>query len=229
MSVRTAMRGAVMRWLVAMPDRRGVKLLLNLQDRLYGFTLGVIKRTEGDSHPRHRVTDARTFFVSHVAPGDRVLDVGSAYGHNAAAVAAVASHVTGIEIRPEAAERARREHARANVEYRVGTLADLRPDERFDVVLLGNVLEHIADRTAFLAACRRHGRRLLVRVPALDRDWMIPYRQELGVRWKLHPDHEVEYTVETLKAELEANGFHVPICYSRFGAIHAVAEAVATS
>jgi SAM-dependent methyltransferase len=202
-----------------------VKFLLRLQDRLYYFTLGVIKITEGDSHPRHRVTDARAFFANHVLSGERVLDVGAAYGHNAVAVAERASLVVGIEIRPEAVARARRDRSRNNVEYRVGALADLDAHERFDVIILGNVLEHIADRQSFLAACRARAKRLLVRVPAVDRDWLVAYRQELGLPWKLHPDHEIEYTVDTLRRELDQAGFETKECFSRFGAIHAVAEA----
>jgi SAM-dependent methyltransferase len=223
-----ALRAQCRRWLTrrlaALPDRRGVKWLLRLQDRLYYFTLGVIKVTEGDSHPRHRVTDAPDFFVEHVRPGDRVLDVGAAYGHNALALAGRAAQVVGIERRPEAVARARRERARANIEYRIGTLTDVPAHERYDVILLGNVLEHIADRPAFLAECRSRGRRLIVRVPAADRDWVVPYRQELGLPWKLHPDHEIEYTTETLTRELEQAGFVVGTCFSRYGALHAVAE-----
>lgn len=209
--------------LAAWPDRGGVKFLLRLRDRLDGFTLGVIKRTEGNAHPRHRVTDAPDFFRNEVHAGDTVLDVGSAYGHNATAMASRAGRVVGIEPRPEAVARARAERPAANVEYRVGTLATLDPAERFDVIVLGNVLEHITDRAAFLAACRRHGRKLLVRVPAIDRDWMVPYRRELGMRWTLHPDHAIEYTIETLRDELTAAGFRVTSCVSRFGALQAVA------
>lgn len=227
MSVRNRLRWFAVRRLASMPDRRGVKWLLHLQDRLYYFTLGVIKITEGDTHPRHRVTDAQPFFRANIRQGDRVLDVGSAYGHNAAAIADLAGHVTGIEVRAEAVERARRERGRPNIEYRVGTFDSLKPGETFDVVLLGNVLEHIADRQAFLAECRARGRRVIVRVPAVDRDWMIPYRQELGLRWKLHVDHEIEYTVDTLTDELTRAGFAVTSCFSKYGAIHAVADRTA--
>lgn len=224
MSGRAVLRGWATRRLAALPDRRGVKWLLRLQDRLYYFTLGVIKITEGDSHPRHRVTDARQFFAGHVQPGDRVLDVGAAYGHNAVAVAEHASHVVGVEIRREAVERARRERARENIDYRVGTLADLSSEEYFDVILLGNVLEHIVDRRAFLVECRARTQRLLVRVPAIDRDWLVPYRRELGLPWKLHPDHEIEYTAVGLMNELDEAGFNVTECFARYGALHAVAE-----
>lgn len=229
LGVRASARRWLTRRLAALPGRRGVKWLLRLQDRLYYFTLGVIKITEGNSHPRHRVTDAREFFATHVQPGDRVLDIGSAYGHNAAALADRAGRVVGIEVRPDAVERARREHGRENIEYRVGTLADLPAEELFDVILLGNVLEHIADRQAFLAICRARGPRLLVRVPAVDRDWLVPYRQELGLPWKLHPDHEIEYTADSLRRELEDAGFVVTHCFARYGALHAVAEARGSS
>lgn len=225
--VRNRLQQIAVRRLAAMPNRRGVKWLLHLQDRLYYFTLGVIKITEGDTHPRHRVTDAQPFFRAHIKPGDRVLDVGSAYGHNAVALANVAGSIVGIEVRPEAVERARRERARPNIEYRVGTFDALKPGETFDVVLLGNVLEHIADRQAFLAECRARAKRVIVRVPAIDRDWMIPYRQELGMRWKLHVDHEIEYTAETLTDELTRAGFDVKACFSKFGAMHAVADRTA--
>ncbi len=221
-------RAVAGRWLTrrlaALPDRRGVKWLLRLHDWLYFFMLGVIKITEGNSHPRHRVTDARQFFAGHVREGDRVLDVGAAYGHNAVAVAERASFVVGIEIRPEAVERARRERTRSNVEYRVGTIEDIPDSEKFDVILLGNVLEHIADRQTFLGKCGERGRRLLIRVPAIDRDWLVPYRRELGLPWRLHADHQIEYTTDTLTRELEAAGFVTRECFSRFGAVHAVAE-----
>lgn len=217
------------RRLASLPDRRGVKWLLRLHDRLYYFTLGVIKISEGNSHPRHRLTDAREFFARHVGPGDRVLDVGAAYGHNAVAIAERAASVTGIEIRPEAVERAKRERSRSNISYRIGSLDDLPNGEQFDVIVLGNVLEHISDRQHFLSACRRRARRLLVRVPAVDRDWLVPYRRELGLPWKLHPDHQVEYTAETLTRELEQAGFIVRSCVNRYGAVHAAAEATTES
>jgi SAM-dependent methyltransferase len=223
-TLRATIGGWLARRLAALPDRRGVKGLLRLHDWLYYFTLRVIKITEADSHPRHRVTDAREFFARHVREGDRVLDVGAAYGHNAVAVADRASRVVGIEIRREAVERARRERTRSNVEYRVGTIDDVPSTERFDVILLGNVLEHIADRKTFLGKCGERGRRLLIRVPAIDRDWLVPYRRELGLPWRLHPDHEIEYTTDTLERELDAAGFVMRECFCRFGAVHAVAE-----
>lgn len=221
---RAFWRRHAVRWLAARPDRGGIKRLLRLHDRLYYFMLGVIKASEGGIHPRHRLTDAHRFFLSHVGPGDRVLDVGSAYGQIAAALAAAAKAVTGLERRPEAVARARAEFTAENLAFEVGDFFDFRPGERYDVIVAANVLEHVRDRQAFLRKCASLADRLLVRVPAVDRDWLVPYRRELGLEWRLHPDHEIEYTAETLRAELEAAGYVVRHTSTSYGAIHGVAE-----
>ena len=211
------------RGLAKMPDRRGVKLLLRVHDRLFYYTLGVIKLTEGGLHPKHRVTDLHAFFVGEVAPGDRVLDVGCAYGQIATALASKAARVTALDVRPEAIARARAEHVRSNLTFVVGEFATFPTAERYDVIVLSNVLEHVRDRSTFLGKCRALGSKLLVRVPAIDRDWGVPYRRELGLEWRLHPDHEVEYTEESLRAELDAAQFVVERCTARYGALHCVA------
>ena len=221
---RAFWRPRVVRWLATRPDRGGIRFLLRFHDRLYYFTLGVIKASEAGIHPRHRLTDAHQFFLDHVGPGDRILDVGSAYGHIAAALAAKAKAVTGLERRPEAVARARAEFPAGNLVFEAGDFFDFRSAERYDVIVAANVLEHVRDRQAFLRKCATLADRLLVRVPAVDRDWLVPYRRELGLEWRLHPDHEIEYTHETLRAELEAAGYVVRHTSTSYGAIHGVAE-----
>lgn len=210
--------------LAAMPDRRGVKRLLAMHDRLFRYTLGVIKLTEGGLHPKHRVTDLHECFVREVNATDRVIDIGCGYGQIANALAGVAAHVTGVDRRADAIARARATFERPNLAFRVGDLADLPDEPVYDVVVLSNVLEHVRERARFLARCRTLAPRLLVRVPAIDRDWLVPYRRELGLEWRLHPDHDIEYTEQTLLAELESAGFRVERCWCRFGAVHGVAR-----
>lgn len=221
---RAYWRQFLVRRFAAMPDRRGVKFLLRLYDRLYYFMLQVIKLTENGVHPRHRLTDAHAFFLDHVGPGDRVLDVGSGYGYIAASLAAKVKSVTGIEIRPEAVAQARRHSVGENVTFIEGNFLDFATDDTFDVIIAANVLEHIKERQQFLRKSASLANRLLVRVPAVNRDWLVPYRRELGLEWRLNPDHQVEYTEESLKTELEAAGFVVNYCSASYGAILCAAE-----
>ena len=67
---------------------------------------------------------------------------------------------------------------------------------------MSNVLEHIKDRHEFLMKCKVHAPKLLIRVPAFERDWLVPYKKSLGLEWKLHNDHYIEHTVEELMREI---------------------------
>jgi SAM-dependent methyltransferase len=92
-----------------------------------------------------------------VPDGARVLDVGCATGYLAAELARRGCRVTGVEADPLAAERARA-HCEAVVVGDVeddacrGELAALAAPAPFDVVLCGDVLEHLRDPWSALAA-----------------------------------------------------------------------------
>ena len=61
-----------------LPEKRGIKFLLKLLDKLYFFTLGVIKINTGyrdGIHPKPNVTNFHNFFFSNVDSEDVVLDL----------------------------------------------------------------------------------------------------------------------------------------------------------
>jgi len=222
--IRTAVRQRLVKFLAGMSEHRGVKTLILIHDRIYFFLLQVIKATELGYHPKHRITDLHKFFVDAVESDWHVLDVGCAYGHVPCAVAAKAAHVTAIDIRPEAIERARTEFPKDNIDYVCANFFEYQLDRSFDIVIASNVLEHIQDRETFLRKCASYAPRIAIRVPAIDRDWIIPYKQELGLEWRLHPDHELEYTEEVLAAELRNAGYEELRLRQRFGAVHCPAR-----
>lgn len=83
-----------------------------------------------------------------------VLDIGSGYGHTALALAGQCKRVVGIEPCQEPAqfaEQLRKEQGINHVELHHATLEGYATDERFDLIILDNVLEHLPDQRGALA------------------------------------------------------------------------------
>lgn len=107
--------------------------------------------------------------------GLRILDVGCGGGLLSEALAQRGAHVVGVDASPGNIAAAQL-HAAAQgvtVDYRLGEPAQaLTPDERFDVVLALEVVEHVSDVTAFLntaAFCLAPGGMLFA--STINRTW----------------------------------------------------------
>ncbi|MCG8543319.1 MAG: bifunctional 2-polyprenyl-6-hydroxyphenol methylase/3-demethylubiquinol 3-O-methyltransferase UbiG [Alphaproteobacteria bacterium] len=88
--------------------------------------------------------------------GLNLVDVGCGGGLLTEPMARLGADVTGIDATERNAEVARVHAERMGlpIDYRFATAADLAQEERrFDVVLNMEVIEHVADRAAFLADC----------------------------------------------------------------------------
>lgn len=88
----------------------------------------------------------------------RVLDVGSGYGHTAAALAKRCEAVVGIEPSESLYEFAVEHYLpadRGNLEFQCQGAESLTEAEQFDLIVLDNVLEHVPDQEATLANITR--------------------------------------------------------------------------
>jgi 2-polyprenyl-6-hydroxyphenyl methylase / 3-demethylubiquinone-9 3-methyltransferase len=118
--------------------------------------------------------------------GRSALDVGCGAGLLAEPLARLGAKVTAIDAAPEVIEVAR-EHAKAmglEIDYRVGDVQLL--DGRFDLITCMEVIEHVADPAAFIAALAKRiapGGLLVLSTPnatAWSRLMMITLGEGLG-------------------------------------------------
>jgi SAM-dependent methyltransferase len=195
----------------AQPDKRkAMRELLQLyQDAYLGADFGAIEY-DGGVHAKHRLTGYHDFFVERVQSGERVLDVGCGKGELAYDLAERAqASVIAIDASPWMLEFARERFSHPRVTYVQADAVTFEPDAPVDVAILSNVLEHIGPRIELLRGLRERAgaRRLLLRVPVLERDWIVPLRRELGLPHFSDPEHQVEYDPSLLREELAAAGW----------------------
>jgi len=120
---------------------------------------------QGDFRPLHEINPLRLAWIERHAPLERrrVLDVGCGGGILAEAMARRGAEVTGIDLaeKPLRVAELHLRESRLKIEYlRTGAaeLAGQRPGA-FDVVTCMELLEHVPDPAAMVAACARLVRR----------------------------------------------------------------------
>ncbi len=207
---------------------RALRFLFELENRLYQLEGQTSVRYGGGIHTKHRHINYHQFFIKNLKPGERVLDVGSGNGFLAYDVVTSVKNirVVGIELDKSNIKFARDHYQHPNLVFIHGDILKNMPEEKFDVVILSNVLEHIKCRVDLLEKLVKltHPKRLLIRVPQYDRDWRVPLKDELGVNSRLDRAHFIEYTREKFLEELSLANLrptHMEFCW---GEIWSVAE-----
>ncbi len=134
--------------------------------------------------------------------------------------------MTGIDVNRSSLAFAREHFDEPGLEFVEADARTWQPPRPFDVVVLSNVLEHIEHRSELLARLRESAEpsRFLIRVPMLERDWLVPLRRELGLPYFGDPTHCTEYTVAQLHEELGAAGLEIVELLQRWGELWVTAQ-----
>jgi len=201
---------------------QGLGILFGLDALLYQVQGQMAVAYDGGIHTKHRHMKYHDFFVNRIGKSDRVLDIGCGIGAVAYDVATVSgAQVVGIDFNENSIKTARERYQHPQLEFRVGDALKVLPEEKFSVVILSNVLEHLPGRPAFLRRAQEalRPKRMLIRVPLFERDWRVPLKKELGVEWRLDPTHETEYTLETFTEEMRAANLRIDHLEVRWGEI----------
>lgn len=150
----------------------------------------------------------RSFLLTEVRPGRRVLDIGCGEGTFTAEIAGAGAEVVGADVAQAAIDRARRRHP--GLDFRLVPIEGPLPfeDGSFELVWASEVIEHVGDTARWLSELRRilvPGGLLLVTTPSHGRLRMLlggieRFSEPLG-------DHLHLYTRRSLVSTLADFGF----------------------
>jgi len=208
-----AFGGAIAAYAKTLEPRARAEFLMRLDTLLYWLHGESAIAANDGLHPKHRVMNYHDYFVNALSSNDTVIDLGCGVGALAASIASrTGAAVVGMDLSPTNLDKARlragKDGLDSRLSYILGDITTTRAPGIFSAIILSNVLEHLTDRVALLKLWREwyNPSTFLIRVPALDRDWRVPWKQELGVEWRLDETHETEYSRSQLLAELADAG-----------------------
>ena len=93
-------------------------------------------------------------------------------------------------------------------------------EDRIDVNLLDNDIHYLngeidsenigkAIKWILDADLQIKPKKILIRVPILQRDWTVLKKKEIGIEWRLDKTHEIEYTEKNFKKEMLEAGLKI--------------------
>lgn len=142
-------------------------------------------------------------------PAASIAEIGCGAGGVLAALrpAFPEARLAGFDIAPDAA-RFWPQHATSGVEYTLGDFFQSSGDRRYDLILVLDVLEHLADPMAFLLRLRTRARHFVLHIP-LDLSALSVLREAPLLRARAKVGHIHYYTKSLALALLSECGYEV--------------------
>ncbi len=160
------------------------------------------------------------FLSDVIKPDDSVLDLGCGYGAISHAISLVARNVVGVDYNLDSILKARKQYQRDNLKFiHDDALHYLNQSgEKFNVLILTHVLEHLDNPKQFLATYANHFNYIFIEVPDFDRTFLNHFRQDLSnTQIYTDADHVSEFDRDELKALLTDVNLIVVSAEYRYG------------
>lgn len=158
-------------------------------------------------------------------PGDKVLDFGGGVGNITRALLIHGCKVTYVDHSLSAQRQAELVFSEFD-NFKIVDPSDIFTikNEKFDLVVLSHVLEHVDERKAFLMQISELTNKIHIEVPDLASDALNFIRLNLGLQVHKDDDHVIEFTIATLEQILLDSGLIIESLRSRDGCLVAICK-----
>ena len=194
-----------------------LKFFIYLHNLSYRRLTSLARRLGNGTHPKRKILKYESFFINNISSTDSVLDVGCHTGYLSYFSSQKAKQVIGIDISPKNISIAKSKYQHPNLQFINADATNHHFSEKFNKVILSNVLEHIENRVEFLKKISQFSDTILIRVPLITRDWLSVYKKDNGFEYRLDPTHFIEYTEDTLKEEISSANLSIKKYSIQFG------------
>jgi len=204
--------------------------LLKLHNQIYSLIGKYACSINDGIHPKREILEYEKWFLDNISEEHRVVDVGCNSGYMALKMSNKAQHVFGIDMSESLIKKAK-QTTKNNVDFVCADVNnyDFSSFGAIDVLTMSNVLEHIENRVDFLKKILSSSswgkeRKILIRVPMIDRDWLSVYKKNIGIDYRLDPTHFTEYTLSDFQKEIKDANLELESYKIRFGEIYAICK-----
>lgn len=175
---------------------------------------------EYDQHPLRFQTI--NFIKNHINQKDKVIDLGCKFGEMSNALSEFSNKVVGIDNEMKNIEIARLNYKKTNLEFIHDEAFHYLQNcnEKYDVIILSHILEHISEPLDFLKKCVPHTQKIFIELPDYDKTYLNHYRTVLDNKIQYtDADHVWEFDREELMTLVNDAGLKVTESEYRFGVI----------
>ncbi|RYF96623.1 MAG: class I SAM-dependent methyltransferase, partial [Chitinophagaceae bacterium] len=145
----------------------------------------------------------RKFLQRHLNKDFTVLDLGCHSGDITVMAAEVSKKVVGIDYNAGAIEQAKATYKRDNLTFIAGEAFEFlsKNEEKFDVLILSHILEHLDNPQSFLDTFKGFFRYIYIELPDFDKSYHNHYRKDLNLQLVYtDDDHVSEFDRDELAA-----------------------------